>query len=73
MQDYFRATDNFRSGTETYKWNPVRFYFLNSPQVERFLDKSNRSPIRSSSPAVFRWLRQGGHGSFAMFQCFPDL
>jgi len=57
MLDYFRVTDNFRSGTETYKWNQFRLYFLNSPPVERFLDKSNRSPIRSSSPAVFRRLR----------------
>ena len=28
------------------KWNQVRFYFLNSPQVQRFLDKSDKSPIR---------------------------
>ena len=35
--------------------NGTKFYFLNSPQVQRFLDKSHdRSPIR-------------GHTTFAMF------
>ena len=39
--------------------------FIQFSQVQRFLDKSDKSRIRWSSPA----------GAFAMFQCFrfPDL
>ena len=36
----------FRFGTETSKWNQVRFYFVHFPQVHRFLDKSGKSLIR---------------------------
>ena len=39
--------------------------FVHFPQVQRFLDKSDKSQIRWSSPV----------GAFAMFQCFrfPDF
>ena len=53
MQDKFRVMDSFRSGTETYKWNQARFYLINFPQNQHFLDKRDMSPIRWSSPAVF--------------------